>query len=61
MVRLPAWMKVRSDRDFDFARRQHGDIHEGQTYDVEIDTSDGSVSEGVELTVAFLRKTDNFQ
>ena len=51
----------RQDRDFDFARRQHRDIHEGQTYDVEIDTSEGNVDAGVEEILAFLRRTDKIQ
>jgi len=51
----------RPDRDMGFVRRQHADIHEGQKYDVEIDTTDGNLRDGIETVVAFLRETDTFQ
>ena len=55
---LEAREKERPDRDQGWARKQHSDLHEGQRYDVEIDSTTRSPEQNADSVVRHLAAGD---
>ena len=51
-------VSARSDRGLDFARQQFQNLHEGQTYDVEVDTTNRTPDEAAEIIAQFIESQD---
>ena len=50
---------TRPNRDLEFARQQFRDLHEGQVYDLEVDTMSRTPEAGAELIAEFLEAKDS--
>ena len=51
-------VKTRPNRDIEFARQQFRDLHEGQVYDLEVDTTIRTPEAAAELIAEFLEAKD---
>jgi chloramphenicol 3-O phosphotransferase len=52
-------VSTRPDRDIGFARQQFQNLHKGQEYDIEIDTTSRTPEEAAELVATFLQAKDS--
>ena len=59
LATLERRVRTRPNRDLEFARQQFQDLHEGQEYDVKIDTTSQTPEEAAELIVKFLEAKDS--